>query len=503
MTRVRALAAVGLALVALVGCGSTVPLDRAESSSPVGLTLPTVGTTAPGTVGTPTGGGTAATVGGSSGPPSSGATGAGPTADATRSGRGSTSPTASASTSGTPSKSAGGGPIQIGFLNTGISNALSFVGSTGQTVAAQTVFQAMVKYYNAHGGLDGRKVVPVVAQTDTADASWSADYQAACQKFTQDNHVATVVGYSFAYIPTFESCLSKAGVPHITGGYATGDTETFRQYPYLVSTTGITDDRRYLVELESAVQQGLLKQGDKLGILIDGCAEEMRAYKDTVVPYLAAEHLTPVLSTEDCAQGATDDAAVVAQIQTAVLKFRSLGVNRIVTEGPPVLVFSEEAQAQGWHPLYLLTSASGGASLQGTVPVAQEENIHGAGWMPEVDVSLNGRPMLTAPERHCLSMLKTEGIVPREYNDYLYAYTTCDGFSLYATALAHDGGSTAAASVVSAIVGLGRSWHGASMIDGATRFTATQRDAPAEYRPWGWVKSCNCFTYTGAARSLP
>jgi hypothetical protein len=507
MIRTRALTAAGVALVALVGCGSRVPLDSSASNGSIGLTAPIAGATSGAAV-SPTGVPTVGSVGGSGAQPSAapGSTvaGAGPTADGSSAGPGTpTSVGGSSSAARTPHARRGGAPIEIGYLNTGISNAASFGVGTGMSASPQAVFQDLVKYLNSHGGLDGRKIVPVVAQTDTADASWSADYQAACQTFTQDHHVAAVVGYSFAYIPTFEACLAKARVPHITGGYATGDTETFRQYPDLVSTTGITDDRRYLVQVKSAVQQGLLKAGDKLGILIDSCIEETRAYNSVVAPYLKAQRLVPVLEKESCAQGASDDAAVIAQIQTAVLKFRSQGVNRIVTEGPPVLVFALEAQAQGWHPLYLLTSASGGASLQGTIPPQQEANIHGAGWMPEVDVAVAHQPSKTAPERRCLAMLKAVGFVPRQYNDFLDAYTTCDGFSLYETALERDGNSTGATQIVSAIEGLGTSWHGASMVDGATSFSATKRDAASEYRPWGWVASCRCFAYTGAARPLP
>jgi ABC-type branched-subunit amino acid transport system substrate-binding protein len=516
MSRPRLLAAAGLALVALAGCGSTVPLDRTVGPDASGLGVPTlvVATGGPGAAVGPDGtqpSESAAAPGGVTGQPSeaTGPAGSGGPASAvttTRAGSAAGSPTSvapGASASVTPRQSSGGSPVEIGFLNTGVSNAASFGVSTGQTFAPETVFQALVKYLNAHGGLDGRQIKPVVAQTDTADASWVTDYQAACSSFTQDNHVAAVVGYSFAFIENFEACLSKAGVIHINGGYATGDAESFRQYPYLVSTTGITDDRRYLVQVELGVKDGLLRAGSKLGIVIDNCAEEKRAYDDTVLPYLKAHHVVPILAVEGCPQGASDDASAIAQIQAAVLKFRSQGVNRIMTEGPPILVFALEAQAQGWHPQYLLTSATGGAVVQDEVPAGQAQYVHGAGWLPEVDVPVAHRAPLTAPERHCLAMLKTEGMVPRQYNDFLYAYTTCDGLSLYETALEHDGDSTNAGHVVSAIEALGTSWHGASMVDGATRFSASDRDGPADYRVFGWAKSCSCFAYTGPVESLP
>ena len=106
---------------------------------------------------------------------------------------------------------------------------------------------------NDSGGLAGRKIVPVVADTDTATARWETDYQAACATFTEDHHVSAVLGYSFAMIESFESCLTKAGVSHLSGGYAIGDEKTLDDYPALVATTNPTVDRRYLVQLDGAV----------------------------------------------------------------------------------------------------------------------------------------------------------------------------------------------------------------------------------------------------------
>ena len=76
-----------------------------------------------------------------------------------------------------PSKT---GPVEIGIILTGVSNAKAFGVSAENTVNEKDVDNAAIKEINAEGGLAGRKVVPVYASTDTGDSSWDADYAAAC-----------------------------------------------------------------------------------------------------------------------------------------------------------------------------------------------------------------------------------------------------------------------------------------------------------------------------------
>jgi hypothetical protein len=68
--------------------------------------------------------------------------------------------------------------------------------------------RALASYANAHGGLGGRKLIPIY-RFDDGSGSWSANYQAACEALTEDNHVFAVVSSVTApQTEEFASCLA-------------------------------------------------------------------------------------------------------------------------------------------------------------------------------------------------------------------------------------------------------------------------------------------------------
>ena len=397
------------------------------------------------------------------------------------------------------------GPIEIGFLNTSVSNAVAMGGNNGETHSPEEVFRALVKAYNAKGGFAGRKIVPYVTDTDTATDRWETDYSAACENFTHDHHVSAVLGYSFVLIDSFEACLAKAGVTHINGGYNVGDETTLHDYPSMFASANPTADKRYLVQLQSAVTDGNLKPTNKLGLVLDDCAPDWRAYNRTVVPYIAKAHLNVAAKTVlSCPDGSTDVSPLVTQLNNAVLQFHEKGVDRVFIDGIPFIFFANTAEGQGWYPGYLLSSATGGAVLDANpVPERQLEHIHAAGWLPYTDVSASKRPAQTAAEKQCFALLKSQGIVPAQYNDYMNAYTTCDAFFMYDRALRASHGVATASVVRSAIEAFGTTYAGPSAHDGKTSYGPGDHDAVSVYRPWTYKKDCTCFLYVGAARPMP
>jgi hypothetical protein len=94
-------------------------------------------------------------------------------------------------------------------------------------------------------------------------------------------------------------------------------------------------------------------------------------------------------------------------------------------------------------------------------------------------------------------------VIPKEYNDYVSAYTTCDAVFLYEAALKKTLGASETAVVQKAIESLGTGYKSASVLGASTGFGSGDHDAPASYRPWGWQSGCSCFAYTGGPRAMP
>ena len=393
------------------------------------------------------------------------------------------------------------GPIQIGILTTNTSGFASAGINIGATVSDRQVYQAIVNGLNARGGIGGRRIVPVFAEV--GGDNWAVDFEAACQSFTRDHHVSAVLGYAFILMDSFESCLARNGIPHLSASYAPGDLTAQRQYPLLFSTTSPTVDQHLLLPVLGAVDTGLLTAKSKLGIVFDTCNNDQRAFDARVAPYLRSHHVSYDLVVVSCMGGSNgaDVGSSVQAVQSAELRFRSSGVDTVYVEGPGAILFMNDAESQAWHPTYLISY--GGAGLQGNAPNDQLANVHGFGWLPAVDVDPGHQPARRSPAQvACLALLKAQGITLSGYNDFFGAYTMCDAFALYGQAVEHVRG-TVGQDVVAALTRLAGSARVASTYDGVLRATAAQRGGAALWRAYGWVGSCSCFQYRGPSRPMP
>jgi ABC-type branched-subunit amino acid transport system substrate-binding protein len=388
-------------------------------------------------------------------------------------------------------------PIAVGFVVTETGNAGALGIATGQTFSHRQAVEALVRSVNAEGGLAGRKIQPVIDGTDTASVSWEADYASACAAFTQDNQVEAVLGYTFAFIPSFESCLNSAGVTHLTNAYNIGDDASFSQYPHLFSLSNPTLDRVYATLLTGSARYGRVTAASKIGVVMTECAVDVRAWNGAGVP--TAKRLGLNVSNIErisCPTGSASVGTVITQLQNAVLKFRSAGVDTVIVEGPPMLIFSAAAESQGWHPKYLASTLTGGAALPGNMPEAQVVNVNGIGWFSAIDVAGSRQPTRTPSQERCIGLLRSGGLSPSGYNDLVTAYTTCDALFLYEAALKATRGNSDAAAITSAIEAMGDSYQSASALDGRVRLQRGRHDVTIVARPWAWDAGCTCFTYT-------
>jgi ABC-type branched-subunit amino acid transport system substrate-binding protein len=416
-----------------------------------------------------------------------------------------TDPTATTLASGSvagPKGPADKSPISIGFLLTETGNAGSLGVSTGQAFTHRQVVEAIVKAVNAQGGIAGRQIKPVLARTDTASVNWETDFAAACATFTQDNEVAAVLGYAFAFFDSFESCLSRSNVVHLSTSYATLDQRALSQYPLLYLLGTLTGERYYRTAFQGAVASGFITPSNTLGVIRGGCPVDRRAWEESGAP-LAKQLKINVGVVEElsCINGSAGTGGVITQLQSAVLRFRSRGVDTVMVEGPPMIIFSSAAESQGWHPRYLATSESGGAALTGNIVPGQIVNVHGFGWLPTLDVlPVNGPPRPAAQQR-CLDLLKSQGLVPTQHGDFTAALQTCDAVFLYEAALKATNGSSDPKAIAAAVDAMGDRYQSSFTLEGRTRFGG-RHDAPALARPWAWETGCSCFRYTGTAYGI-
>jgi ABC-type branched-subunit amino acid transport system substrate-binding protein len=394
-------------------------------------------------------------------------------------------------------------PIEVGFIAGKCSNCGAVLGSkyAQGSYSDQQFEQAMVDGINSRGGIAGRKIKPVFAEVDTASPDWSSNYQAACATFTEDHHVVAVLGYSFAYMDNFAACIAKAGAIWINGGYGGGDKQVYRQHPKYFTDAAPSEDAALLISVSSAVQDGWVTSRSRLGILQADCPSDTRAFNNTLKPYLTAQHLNLVSNQViKCVAGAQDDGNAVTFIQHAELQMRSDGVDSVIITGIPLILFAENAESQQWRPHYL--AYLGGAAYEPYLTASQLSNIHGAGWLPSLDLNATHQPPLSAVQRTCKDLLDRGGVdtPPAQYTQ---AFIACDGVLLYAKAVEAAGGDATPAAVAARLEALGRTYPSAVTLGGTTSFGPGRHDGPATFRSNVYQSACGCFQYVGPPRPFP
>jgi len=497
-----------------VGCGTTVsdPAQRQATGAGADAGLGATGEqlTGPDGGSTPRPGGATAPDGGSAAVGSVGPTGAvGPTT----------------STSGGPGQHLGGGsvtgtrgPIKIGFMLIDFTSVAHTFGFSGSADVFKG-FKEMVGYLNKHGGLAGRQIKPDYYAIDGAGSDANTEYQKACTHFIQDEHVDLVISDG-NFHPTFEACMAQAHLTHFDVSTYGFDAKGQAQYPLYLTPTAFGVDRYSKALIDTAVGARMVSSGQRIGVLIEGCAPNVRAYDDVWVPVAESYGLKVEAEQTLCNNGTADLGTETSQIQNAVLKFRSDGVTSVsfisFNEGFIAALFAQGAEQQKWRPHYLLTSVglperaveSQGSAL--SVPPAQLPQMRGMGWTPVSDVGHPppGSAAQQAQQALCKKMSPSQAGAADAPDagvrrDFLgHFLRECDMLLLVRQMTALTGGSVALADIRSVYGKALTSLVSASNLNGAYHVSGSRTDGVFAAAPFAYSGSCKCMEYTGRVRTF-
>jgi hypothetical protein len=209
-------------------------------------------------------------------------------------------------------------------------------------------YNAIIADLNAHGGVDGRKLVPyllAVSPVGTAPAA------TACTQLDKDDGV-------FAAIAPFEpSCFLQQGVPTISGSYqegpASGVAPNFTLTPPQVAYDP--------VQLKVFAHEGVFK-GKKVGVFAGQITDQAELH--VVESALRSLHVSVVATAVD-AGAVGDQAAINQQANIIAQRFQSSGVDEVVAVGEGSLVWPDALQANQstYHPPFV-------ATVEGTIETA-------------------------------------------------------------------------------------------------------------------------------------
>lgn len=415
----------------------------------------------------------------------------------------------------TPSSKAGGGttaapaapdtsPLTIGITYLANSQAQASLGGGSQALTPKLITQAYVRAFNAKGGLGGRRITAVTYAFNSQDANYSTAASAACAKFTQDNHVSVVLDLAFGTTGGFAECLRKAGVYSVTT-QSEGDATESQQNDLHANVVTSTIDRSYAAVLKYSAADGYLAPSDQLGIVLEDCPDNRRAYASTLSPLIAQLKLKPPkVERVACTTGFASAGAAATALSSALLAFRQAKVDRIMFvsyyESVLLLLFAPGAATQHFRPGYLLSSSAQPVVLMKSIPRSEWPGLRGVGNAPFNDTS-NASP--TAADTRCLDLARAGGAAAALDADRDLILAQCGPFLLLDTLLQKTRGHADAKGLAAAVAGLGTGFAAPGLVDGSTDFSGNRHDGPASVRAFGFRPACQCIEYTGPAQPMP
>lgn len=410
-------------------------------------------------------------------------------------------------------------PVKIGIsYSSDEGAAVSALSNPGEGANIQAyadslkaLYQTMADYINSHGGLGvaGCPVALVYHNFHTLGSDgYSGESESECTDFTEDQHV-------FAIIPmavenrVLITCAAQHHTPVLQeycGCEYTPDLNDFKEYRgYIYSPDGIAP-YRFGPFVSLWKKGGLFGPGAKVGILIadDGSGSAQRVasvWKAELggmgVPVYEYTYTQP--------QAISDNDQTLSQFQSAVLTFKTEGVNQVLfTIGVPgASLFPSVAASQNYYPAWGLSSATN-IDTPSLYPSSEQGDVVGVSYyVQDQDLGSNHTEMSTNPpstaRSTCDAIYKNKtGSLPVSQ-----AYWVCDDFFFLQAGL-----RTAAQITPTALLAGIDALNGAS-VPSANAYTAEQFSAPYRYdggtsaRVLRWDKATQSYNYASSVQAVP
>ena len=178
-------------------------------------------------------------------------------------------------------------------------------------------YNAVAAYMNAHGGVDGRKLV---VDYDEMNPAVTSDVTASCSQLTEDDHIFAALS------PVYPDCYQQDHDTLVIAGSLPGTLPASAAPDFSLSPPDIAFDP---YQLAAFAKRGVFK-GKKVAIFYAADSDKPEA--EAVQADLKTLHVPVVTTAEDSAL-ATDAVAADQEQATIALRFKNLGVNVVIGVG--------------------------------------------------------------------------------------------------------------------------------------------------------------------------
>ena len=436
-------------------------------------------------------------------------------------------PTDGGDTAAPPPSSGGNAPagangpgITADTIKIGISyaddaeEANAAIGAAGATqINQKQAWEAMLKYVNGHGGVNGRELVPVWHKLSaTSTEAYDQQDQEVCAHWTQDDPVFVSDG-AFK-TENGISCFQENGLVTIaTNGLRYKSRAFFDRYPTYLEFDGVDNDSIAAMYADNMKKMGLFDQGHQLGIVTWDDPEYATPTKNTLIPRLQKMGVNVAdvqyITTPD---SGGEVAGPIGQVGNTAVRFKGEGITHVMfmdLGANLAFFFMQAAQRQQYAPRYGLTSASGNSALMTVAGDGSKEDFKeqlkdavAIGWVPTIDVNAGDAPSWTRTnaKKVCYQIMREGGIKLDSANAKGLAEGVCDNAWTIQSTL------EAAGPVINQETwykGLAKA-SGTPLTGGmGFRISSTRRDGIETAAQLKFFSDCVCFKYTSSRFAVP
>jgi hypothetical protein len=222
---------------------------------------------------------------------------------------------ASAAPSATPGVTATTIRVGVPYIDVGAA-AIRSAGVNINYGSFPDAFNALINNVNAHGGIDGRKIVPYIVAVNPVGTAPAAT---ACTQLTEDDSVFVVLA------PLEPTCYLEHNVGVVESIYPAGHSPTTAQDFSATPPVAALDP----LVLSAMAKKGVFKH-KKVAIFAGGTGDESELA--VVRSALARLHI-PVVSTAVNSAPESDVAAINTQMGPIAQRFKSAGATEVVAVG--------------------------------------------------------------------------------------------------------------------------------------------------------------------------
>jgi len=253
-------------------------------------------------------------------------------------------------------------------------------GSTGNGVFGvpspdqqQADYDAVIDDINKNGGVACRKIAPTYYQGNPLDQSGE---HAVCLQLVQDKVFAAIDTYGIDTPPSMRDCVPQNKIPLFDSApYPASEAKQYAPYLFsLKAIWNIIDSNAVLAAHQLGWFDASFK---KVGILEQDCATELNAATEAALAKIGITGSQIDRFDTGCITAPQPP----SEIEQEVLQFKTDGVTHIIdddAESNELADFSKDAQAQGYHPKYLVPDAGSVAVLEQPGSEPDPTNFEGA-----------------------------------------------------------------------------------------------------------------------------